>query len=42
MKIFSSLLLLAITAIALEKCVSEYLLVEVDDTKENGKFFVHQ
>jgi len=35
MKIFSSLLLLAITAISVEKCVSGYLLVEVDHTKEN-------
>ena len=40
MKIFTTLLLFAITAISVEKCVSEYLLVEVDDTEENGKFLL--
>ena len=33
MKVFQILLLTAMVAIAMEKCVAEYLLVEIEDGK---------
>ena len=39
MKTISDLILLSIVAIALETITAEYLLVEVNDAKENGMFY---
>ena len=39
MKIISILLVTAMVAIAIEKSVSKYLLVEVDGPEQRGKLF---